>query len=211
MSKIVLKNDGSIYSDSSLIGKVERSRDTIVISGQYNLKIKRESRGGYKVYENDVEVGSMDNKYTLTFYGSTYQIGLPQARSFISGLSNEIIIYQGSYPNSIAVASLKRTNDGLEVDIDTSYINVDPTLVYLAIFSPFVNTRARPYMQRGRTMGRRMFYLRLIWLLFFLVIILSALPYLIYPYNIIDIAVAALMIFLFFLPYILRRRMEKRY
>ncbi|MBP1357429.1 MAG: hypothetical protein JZD40_02945, partial [Sulfolobus sp.] len=150
-------------------------------------------------------------KFTLTFYGSRYGTGEAQAKSFMYGLADEIKIYQLSISgSSTPVADLMRIEEGLEVNVDTTFANIDPFLVYLVVFSPYSKVKApRQPEQIRKTMGRRMFYIRLVWLLIVLVLLLFPLPYLAYPYNIFDILVSLALVILFLLPYLLRRKIRK--
>lgn len=210
MAKLVLKSDGNVYSDGTFIGTVTFKGKIIEITGQYNMKMEKKGRD-LIIYEGDAQVGKMDNKFTLTFYGSRYGTGEAQAKSFMYGLADEIKIYQLSISgSSTPVADLMRIEEGLEANVDTTFANIDPFLVYLAVFSPYSKVKApRQPEQIRKTMGRRMFYIRLVWLLIVLVLLLFALPYLVYPYNIFDILVSLALVILFLLPYLLRRKIRK--
>jgi len=188
--------NNKIYENSTPIVTINVNRkglgiDSIDLSGQVNIKIKR-SKGKYEIYDGDILSGYIGKDFEINYLGSTYRVDRKNIISFMNGATDSIKITS----LGTEIANIKRDGNRLFISSDKG---LDRTVmfIYLAIFSSFF--RVTPGYA-----GRRIVYnLPLPYRIAYYVFIFGALIFLIFTPNI-GIYSAFLFFFMIIIAQIIR-------
>ncbi|AAT43416.1 hypothetical protein [Picrophilus oshimae] len=176
---VYVYRNGAVYDGETKIADITRTNsglrtDEIIISGNYNIDIKRRDRNRFEIMQSGAPVGDETRGLKLNYYGQEYRI-MGDLNWFVNSPAAELTVDSMGTP----VATISKSNG--EIKVDTS--NTDVGLIYLAFLSPYaspvLNNR---YYRRNVSPAAR--YIPLLILLIGLVFIsLSSYGYLGLNYN----------------------------
>ncbi len=142
--------NNQIFENSTPIVKINVIRklfgiESIVLSGQVNLKIKR-GKGRYEIFVDEMLSGYIGKNFEINYMGSIYSVDKKNIVSFINGKENIIKI------NSIGteVGQLRREGKKLIV---SSNVGLDRSVMFVSLTIFYKFFRLTPGYGGGRTVS----------------------------------------------------------
>ncbi len=141
--------EGKIYQDGNEIFSVKVNQgamgtQSLEITGIQNIYIDKAS-GGYKITQNDMELGTISRNLKMNYNGRNYSITKPLNEGTSQSSS---LLSDGTKVGTITFSSQSLTGT-------YDYMNDEvPLVIYLALLSPYIKTmssQATPGQQGNRT------------------------------------------------------------